>query len=213
MDIKAIIFDMDGVLIDAREWHYEALNHALENFGMEISRYDHLVTFDGLPTKEKLRMLSLETGLPHELHGFINELKQQVTIQLIYTHCRPVFYHEYALSRLKNEGYRLAVCSNSIRNTVDVMMERSALDKYLDFTLSNEDVTRAKPDPEIYTKAIEKLGLEPQQCLVVEDNEKGIEAARGSGAYVLEVDGVEEVNYQNIVRELEHIKKAGGKHA
>ena len=73
--IKAVIFDMDGVLIDAKDWHYEALNKSLELFGMEISRYDHLVTFDGLPTKKKLEMLSLERGLPEELHNFINRLK------------------------------------------------------------------------------------------------------------------------------------------
>jgi beta-phosphoglucomutase len=49
--IKAVIFDMDGVLIDAKEWHYESLNDALSNFGYEISHHDHLVTYDGLPTK------------------------------------------------------------------------------------------------------------------------------------------------------------------
>ena len=54
--IKAIIFDMDGVLIDAKEWHYEALNNALQLFGYKISREDHLATFDGLPTREKLRL-------------------------------------------------------------------------------------------------------------------------------------------------------------
>ena len=57
MEIKAIIFDMDGVLIEAKDWHYEALNRALSLFGMEISRYDHLVTYDGLPTTKKLEML------------------------------------------------------------------------------------------------------------------------------------------------------------
>lgn len=77
--IKAIIFDMDGVLIDAKDWHYEALNRALRLFGCEISRYDHLATFDGLPTKEKLNLLSKERHLPEKLHSFINEMKQRYT--------------------------------------------------------------------------------------------------------------------------------------
>lgn len=64
MNIKAIFFDMDGVLIDAKEWHYEALNRALELFGMPISQVDHLTTFDGLPTRKKLEMLTLGRGLP-----------------------------------------------------------------------------------------------------------------------------------------------------
>ena len=72
--IKAVVFDMDGVLIDAREWHYVALNRALALFGMEISRADHLTTFDGLPTRRKLEILSTTENLPRELHGFHDAL-------------------------------------------------------------------------------------------------------------------------------------------
>lgn len=205
--IKAVIFDMDGVLIDAKNWHYEALNKALGLFGMEINRYDHLVTYDGLPTKKKLEMLSAERGLPIELHDFINAMKQQYTMEILLTNCKPLFFHEYALSRLKQEGYKLAVASNSIRKTVQAMMEQSALLGYLDFYLSNQDVTTGKPDPEIYTKSIQRLGLSPEECLIVEDNEKGIQAAKASGAWLMEVDDVEDVNYQNI---MSHIKKFEG---
>lgn len=204
--IKAIIFDMDGVLIEAKDWHYEALNKALGLFGMGINRYDHLVTYDGLPTKMKLEMLSAERGLPFELHEFINNMKQQYTMEMVYTQCKPRFHHEYALARLRREGYKLAVASNSIRKTVQVMMEQSALIGYLEFYLSNQDVTLGKPDPEIYTKAIENLGLDPDECLVVEDNPKGIQAGKGSGAWVMEVDAVEEVNYQNIMKYIEQIE-------
>jgi HAD superfamily hydrolase (TIGR01509 family) len=207
--IKAVIFDMDGVLIDAKDWHYEALNKALGLYGMEISRYDHLVTYDGLPTKKKLEMLTLERGLPRGLHTFINDIKQQYTMELIFTRCKPKFYHEYALSKLRSDGYRLAVCSNSIRKTIEVMMEKAALEEYLEFMLSNEDVTNAKPDPEIYTKAIERLGLQPEECLVVEDNEKGIRAARDSGASLMVVDAVEDVTYHRI---LDRISQVEGGH-
>jgi len=205
--IKAVIFDMDGVLIEAKDWHYEALNKALGLFGMEISRYDHLVTYDGLPTRKKLEMLSAERGLPSRLHEFINDMKQQYTMELVHAQCKPRFHHEYALSRLKQEGYRLAVASNSIRNTVQVMMERSALMGYLDLFLSNQDVTAGKPDPEIYVQAIRRLGLRPEECLVVEDNENGKQAARGSGAWLMEVNEVEEVNYPNIMRNILRIEE------
>ncbi|HEC1885107.1 TPA: HAD family phosphatase [Campylobacter jejuni] len=196
--IKAIIFDMDGVLIEAKDWHYEALNRALKLFGMEISRYEHLTTFDGLPTKDKLKILSLDKGLPLSLHNFINELKQQYTMEIVHSLCKPRFYHEYALSRLKNEGYKMAVCSNSIRNSIEVMMKKSALENYLDFYISNEDVKKGKPDPEMYIKAIEKLGLKARECMIVEDNENGIKAAKASGANVMIVNEVDEVNYENI---------------
>lgn len=204
--IKAIIFDMDGVLIDAKDWHYEALNQALDLFGFSISRYDHLVTYDGLPTKKKLEMLSLERGLPVGLHKFINKMKQIYTMQHVYIKCKPLFNHQFALSKLKNEGYRLALGSNSIKNTIDMMMEKADLTKYLDFTLSNEDVEKPKPDPEIYLTAIKKLGLTPEECLIVEDNQNGIKAAIASGANLLAVKDVLDVTYKNIkdkIREIE----------
>jgi HAD superfamily hydrolase (TIGR01509 family) len=197
--IKAVVFDMDGVLIDAKDWHYEALNRALSLFAFQISRYDHLVTYDGLPTRRKLEMLTLERGLPRALHPFLNELKQQYTMELVHAHCRPVFGKEYALSRLKEDGYRLAVASNSIRHTVEVMMEKAALARYLDALLSNQDVQRPKPDPEIYLAAARRLGVAPAECLVVEDNENGIKAAQASGAHLLAVAGVGEVTYDRIV--------------
>lgn len=101
MKIKAIIFDMDGVLIDAQEWHYEALNKALKIFGLEITRTEHIITYDGLSTRQKLNLLSKLQGLPQKLHSFINELKQQYTMDITYQLCKPTFHHQYALSRLR----------------------------------------------------------------------------------------------------------------
>ena len=206
MKIKAVIFDMDGVLIEAKEWHYEALNKALSPFGYNITREEHLTIYDGLPTKVKLQSLTEQKGLPKSLHKLINEMKQQYTSSMILQYCRPRFNHEFALSKLKSEGYKIAVCSNSIRNTIELMMEKAALDSYLEFTISNEDVKKAKPDPEIYLKAIERLGLTPQEVLVVEDNENGIKAALAAGANLLKVDVVDDVNYKAIKNKIKEIE-------
>ena len=204
--IKAIIFDMDGVLIEAKDWHYEALNKALGIFGFEISRYDHLVTYDGLPTSTKLQMLSKEYGLPEKLHKFINDLKQKYTMELISVNCKPIFFHEYALSKLKSEGYQIACASNSIKNTINVMLTKSDLMRYMDEILSADDVSMPKPDPEMYINTIKKLNRLPEECLIIEDNEKGILAARASKAHVLEVDEIEEVNYENIISMIKKIE-------
>ena len=205
-EIKAVLFDMDGVLIDAKEWHYEALNEALAIFGVEISRYDHLHTFDGLPTRVKLEMLSEQYYLPKELHGFINEIKQKKTMEYISRNCHPTFIHEYALSRLRENGYRIAVCSNSIRKSIEQMMECAALKGYLDLIVSNEDVTRTKPDPEMYDFAIRKFGLKPEECLVIEDNPKGVQAGLASGAHVLKVENTSDVTYENIMRKIAEVE-------
>lgn len=203
--IKAIIFDMDGVLIEAKDWHYEALNRSLHLFGYEINRYDHLTIYDGLPTRRKLEMLTVERNLPAELHDFINEMKQAYTMEMVHTQCKPRFVHEYALSRLRSMGYKLGVASNSIRNTLEAMMQKSRLEQYMEVMLSNEDVERPKPDPEIYTKAIRLLGFTPSDCLVIEDNENGVRAAKASGAHVLVVSDVNEVNLENILNQIREI--------
>lgn len=207
MRIKAVLFDMDGVLIEAKDWHYEALNRALNLFGYEISRFEHLTSYDGLPTSMKLQKLTLEKGLPLQLHKFINEMKQQYTVSMIQNLCRPRFNHEYALSKLKSEGYRLAVGSNSIRMTIEMMMDYAKLTDYFDFMLSNQDVKNAKPDPEIYLTAMSKMNIKPENCLIVEDNENGIKAAVASGANVLVVKTVDEVNYDNIKKRILEIEE------
>lgn len=206
--IKAVLFDMDGVLIEAKEWHYEALNDALELFGMPIDREAHLSTFDGLPTKDKLAILGQSKGLPEPLFKLINDLKQKFTQQIIYQKCHPLFHHQYALSSLKREGYKLAVCSNSVRETVHMMMQLSKLDGYLDLQLSNQDVIKAKPDPEIYLLAMEQLGVSPDETLILEDNDHGIQAAKASGAHVMVIGTVDDVNYERIKDTIAEIEGA-----
>ncbi|WP_428153204.1 HAD family hydrolase [Brevundimonas sp.] len=205
--IKAVLFDMDGVLIEAKDWHYEALNRALALFGLAIDRDAHLATFDGLPTRRKLEMLSRTRNLPVALHSFINEIKQEETVQITYASCKPVFHHRYALAELKKDGLRLGVCSNSIRQTIDLMMRLSGLSDFLDLTISNEDVARSKPDPEMYNNAISQMGLSPTEVLILEDNDHGIAAARASGAHVLVIGTTNDVTYQNIRSSIDRINE------
>lgn len=196
--IRAIVFDMDGVLIDAKEWHFEAFNRALGLFGHAISRFEHTSRYDGLPTRDKLQMLTEERGFPVGLHRVVNRMKQLYTLEIAAEKCRPNTGHLRTLYRLKQEGFLLGLASNSIRQTVDVLMQKSCLDQLLSFTISNEDVTHAKPDPEIYRKAMELAGVDPDQTLVLEDNPHGLAAAQASGAHVLKIETVDDVNYANI---------------
>ena len=205
--IAAVLFDMDGVLVDAREWHYEALNAALEPFGMTVSRDEHLAVYDGLPTRKKLEILSKSRGLPEGLHEFLNTLKQKHTCGMMEQLCRPTFHHRFALSRLRADGYRLAMCSNSVRTTVDTMAKLALIDRYFEFTLSNEDVSKPKPDPEMYATAIERIGATPERTLIVEDNHHGIAAAEAAGAHVMQVSDPRDVTYQRITTKIAEIER------
>ena len=205
--IRAILFDMDGVLIDAKEWHYEALNQSLGLFGYTITRSEHLSMYDGLSTRQKLEKLTIEKGLPKELHDFINEMKQKYTVRMIYENCRPRFNHEYALSKLKSEGYKIAVCSNSIRMTIKMMMEYARLDSYLDCIISNQDVKKPKPDPEVYLTAMRQLHLESEECLICEDNDNGIKAALASHGHLMTIRTVDDVNYEALKERIARIEE------
>jgi HAD superfamily hydrolase (TIGR01509 family) len=153
-------------------------------------------------------MLTLERGLPPSLHEFLNELKQIYTMELVHAKCKPVFQHEYALSNLKAKGYKLAVASNSIRNTVEVMMQKANLLQYFDLMMSNQDVTKGKPDPEMYEKSVCRLDCKPEDCLIIEDNDNGIRAAKAAGGHVLVVKNVHDVTLDNIVARIQQIEGA-----
>ena len=205
--IKAIIFDMDGVLVDAKQWHFEALNAPLELFGYRISQFEHHQRFDGLPTREKLRILGNENGFPHSLRDFVNEMKQQCLLEMADRLCEPNPGHLQTLGQLREDGYRMALASNSIRRSVDRLMQLTNLEQFLEFTLSNEDVRQPKPSPDIYELAISRLGVQPSECLVVEDGEYGLAAARAAGANLLRVEFVRDVNYTNIKSRIKRLDR------
>jgi HAD superfamily hydrolase (TIGR01509 family) len=129
-------------------------------------------------------------------------------MEKIHANCRPMFHHEYALSKLCNQGYKIAVCSNSVRKTIEEMMDFAHLREYLDLIVSNEDVVKSKPDPEMYDFAIRQFGFRPEECLVVEDNPVGVQAGKASGAHVLQVVTVYDVNYRNIMNKIKECEKA-----
>ncbi|TWT82706.1 Phosphorylated carbohydrates phosphatase [Planctomycetes bacterium CA13] len=209
--IKAVVFDMDGVLVDAKDWHFEALNQSLELFGFRISQFEHYQIYDGLPTSRKLELLAKNQGFPMSLATFVNQMKQQYFMGIMEQKCVPNDRHQETLHRLCEDGFRLALASNSIRLTVDLLMQRTRLATYMDVTLSNEDVDRAKPDPEIYTLAFNRLGVQPDECLVVEDGAYGIEAAKKAGAHVLVVETVHDVHYRGIQRRISELEGGSAK--
>lgn len=192
--IKAIIFDLDGVLIDATEWHFEALNDALKLFGFEITREDHLGFYNGLPTAEKLKALSDKKGFPLGLHEIIKEMKRRYTDSKVSQLCIPSHEKQIMLTHLKNKGYKLACCSNAQKYSVLNMLQFAQIDRFFNHIIGNDEGIKPKPDPAIYLSAFKILDVKPPEAVIVEDASHGIEAARNSGAKVLAVRGFEDVN-------------------
>ncbi|MFH0806314.1 MAG: HAD family phosphatase [Candidatus Brennerbacteria bacterium] len=191
---KAVIFDLDGVLVDMPRGHYEALNRALGLFGTRITEEEHQKTFNGLPTRKKIERLEDAGRLPVGLKEFINGIKQQYTKEVIPKYCPPDYSKIILLKQLKAEGYKLACCSNSVKETLHIMLRSAHLFDFFDLVLGNDEIKNPKPHPEIYLTAMKQLDLEPHECVIVEDAPHGIAAAKASGADVIEVKNIHDVN-------------------
>src|SRR3990167_1284182 len=99
--IKAVVFDLDGVLVDATQWHFEALNDALKLFGFEVGLEEHLTTYNGLPTAEKLKLMSEKKGLPCGVHEIIKIMKRKLTDERVRQLCKPSHEKQIMLTNLK----------------------------------------------------------------------------------------------------------------
>jgi len=206
-DIKAVLFDMDGVLIDARDWHFLALNEALTPFGYQISYEDHSARFNGLSTNSKLKILSDELGFPISLHDVVNNIKQDRTLRMAGQLCFPNVKHQILLSRLRQKGISIGVVTNSIRKSAEALLNYAQLIDFLDVLVTNQDVNRQKPDPECYSLACKKLGIEPNQAVVIEDGEYGARAAKDAGCNVIRVLGPDKVSLELLTEYLPGLMK------
>ena len=201
--IKAILYDLDGVLVDATEWHYESLNDALKDVaGFIIKRDEHISTFNGIPTIKKLEILHNQGRLEKSMFDKVWEKKQEKTFEVI----EKTAFIDTNKTRLheQTKNFKKACVTNSIRKSALLMLEKTGQLQYMDFVISNEDVSSPKPSPEGYNTAIEKFNLQPKECMIVEDAPKGLEAARQTGANVYEVSGYNEVTLENILTKINY---------
>lgn len=191
-----VIFDLDGVLCDCKDLHYEALNRALASIDPKyvINRGEHLAKYDGLNTTKKLQLLTSEKSLPTDKHNLVWKLKQEKTLEIIRGY---EVDHRLVdvLHNLKADGFTIAVASNSIRETVKFMLLRKGFMDYVDFFLSNQDVKNPKPNAEIYLQCMIKAGVSPKETIIVEDSHIGRKAASDSGAYLFAVKDSNDVMY------------------
>lgn len=201
--IKLVIFDLDGVLVEAKNIHFDALNQALGD-EYSISWNEHLSTYDGLKTTQKLDMLSERKGLPKEQHDSVWKSKQNITLQKL-KQLQPDNKLQEVMEFLSEKGYKIAVCSNSIRKTVLTVLSKLGIMEYMDLVISNEDVKNSKPHPEMYWKGISMMSVLPEETLIVEDSPYGLLAASRSKSHILRVKNPKEVNIKNIQNKINQV--------
>jgi len=206
--IGLLCFDLDGVLVDARDMHYEALNRALESIDKSyvISMEEHLSTYDGLPTSKKCQLLTQYKGLPEDEYEYVWRRKQHETRNLILE----MGYDNrmrLVLERLKDLGYKICVASNSIRESLKMMLLKKGLLEYVDFYVSNQDVKNPKPNPEMYFQCMIKAEVSAKETLIIEDSHIGRAAAISSSAHLCAVEDPEAVTFDRIKSAIEEVNK------
>jgi len=205
---KLVLFDLDGVIVDTKEVHYEALNDAISAFDPKyiITEQEHVARYDGLKTRTKLNMLSEEKGLPYTAHQQIYDQKQETTIQRFSQipqneRMREIF------KTLREDGYMVGCCTNCIRRTALVALAKVGVIEYLDVIMTNDDVKNPKPHPEMYWKAISSMNCLPEETLIIEDSPQGLLAATRSKADVVRVNNSNDVSLEKIYTKLKTNKK------
>lgn len=199
MQNKLIIFDLDGVLIESRELHYISLNDALRKVDEKyvITREEHLSVFDGLNTTRKLELLSQMKGLETKYFNEIWSNKQIATFELI-----KQFKSDDKLiqmfQRVKEQGIKIAVASNSIRETIKLALLSIGVMEYVDYYVSNEDVKRTKPYPEMYWQCMTALNVLPKNTVIIEDSHIGRQGALDSGAHLVPVKDSNDLTIEKI---------------
>lgn len=196
---KLVIFDLDGVLIDSREIHYEALNRAIEKVDPKysINREEHLSIYDGLSTTKKLNMLTQNKGLPVSSHNKVWEDKQTATFE-IFDKLEPDPALIMYMGKLKSEGFSIAVASNSIRNTVKIVLLKLGVLPFIDIFVSNEDVKRTKPFPEMYWQCMTACNALPKDTVIFEDSHIGRQGAIDSGGHLIAVENRFDLTFDKI---------------
>jgi HAD superfamily hydrolase (TIGR01509 family) len=183
-----IVFDLDGVLVDSKTIHFDALNDALRALSPDyiITKEEQENIYEGLPTKAKLSLLNKYKDLPEESFDSVWRLKQDIT-STMFSNIPEDKELIRLLTTIKDNKINIAVASNSIRNTVFDCLEGLGIVHLIDHVVSNEDVKHPKPHPEMYWKAMSYFGVIADETVIFEDSLVGKLAARDSKATLIEI--------------------------
>jgi beta-phosphoglucomutase len=191
--IKAIIFDLDGVIVDTAVFHYQAWKKLANSMGFDLTEAQN-EKLKGISRLESLDIL-LEIG---KINSMSDEEKQQLATK------KNEWYRENILkmtpqdilpgvknflAELKKADYKIAIGSSS--KNAGTILERIGMKNFFDAVVDGTKITRSKPDPEVFLKGAQELNIPPEQCLVFEDAESGIEAAKNAGMKTIGVGNPE----------------------
>ncbi|MFI3321358.1 MAG: HAD family phosphatase [Rikenellaceae bacterium] len=185
MEIKGVIFDMDGVLVDNSDIHIEAFVLFCKRHGISAD-LDYLRTLFGMGNEEIMPRVFGKELTNDEISQYAEE-KEEVYREIFAERIEPLKGLVDFLKEIKSKGIKIAVGSSGMAKNVNFVLEKCGIASYFDAIANGDMVERAKPDPAVFLIAADLLNLSPSQCVVFEDSFAGIQAARSAGAKVVAV--------------------------
>ena len=182
--MKAVIFDMDGVLVDSQPYHFKADIDTMAEYGV-VKDQKFYEKFAGTLTSDRMRILKDLFKLDIPVEEMVKKREDMILEIMAREDIKPVSGIPEFLKSIKNRGLKTAVASSSGYDLIGLILSRLGISEYFDSITSGNDVKRGKPSPDIFLLAAERIGAEPSECLVVEDSENGVKAAKSAGMKAL----------------------------
>jgi|Deesub1362B_J571_1020462.scaffolds.fasta_scaffold00003_645 beta-phosphoglucomutase family hydrolase len=205
--IKAVIFDMDGVISDTQRLHAIIESRILKKYGIDISPDEITRKYAGIPDEIFLKEVTSNVDIEIDINKTIRE-KWKVMIEYVETVVEPMPGAIELIKALKARGIKTAVASSSITEFIHLVLDKLSIKELFEAIVSVEEVSRGKPDPEIFLLAAKRLGLKPHECLVIEDAASGIQAAKRAGMKCIAVindKSMMDINADMVVSSLKQI--------
>jgi len=206
--IKLIVFDLDGVLVNTKNIHFNALNNALKKskVNYQISYEEHLKIFDGLTTKEKLQILLKRKIIKSR------KFKEIIKFKNIYTDnelSKKIKFNKkiHSIFQRLSKKYTVIVATNAIKKTLETCLKKLRIKNFLYLSYSNQDVLFPKPHPQIYLKCMVDAGVKPKETLIIEDSHHGRQSAIDSGGNLFPIKSDNDLTYKKIIETIKLINK------
>lgn len=178
--MKAVIFDMDGVIIDSEPIHFEVDIQTMKDFGCSISK-EELNKYVGTTNEYMFTDIKNKYKLDKSVEEIINYRCELAKRKVIESDLAPIEGIIDLLKNLKEKNIIAAIASSSPRDFIEVVVSKFELEDYFSCILSGEEVENGKPAPDIYVETAKKLGIVPEECIVIEDSKNGVMAAKEAG--------------------------------
>ena len=182
--MKAVIFDMDGVLVDSQPYHFKADIETMSEYGV-VKDQKFYEKFAGTLTSDRMRILKNLFKLDIPVEEMVKKREDMILEIMAREDIKPVSGIPEFLKSIKNRGLKTAVASSSGYDLIGLILSRLGISEYFDSITSGNDVKRGKPDPDVFLLAAERIGVNPRDCFVVEDSENGVKAAKSAGMKAL----------------------------